>query len=292
MKIRSNTIDAVFRYIQQELNSIYNKEEVRQLIYRIFNYLFDMDAAQLLLNKHERLSESELVKIVKVVKQLKSEKPWEYIVLEAEFCGLKFYVNEDVLIPRPETEELVLLVKSDLDKFTEEPFTLMDIGTGSGCIAITLAKSFSKSIYYVLDFTEAGLKVAKKNASIHGVELNALQVDLRKPSELSNLPKTDVIVSNPPYVLESDRAFMKKNVLAFEPDEALFVKHHDPVYFYRIIAGIGKHILNRNGFLYFEINEACGQEVTDMLRDQQYADIKLFRDINEKYRFVKARLFS
>ena len=220
----------------------------------------------------------ENYKIKKIVRDLKKQKPLQYILGETEFYGMKFKMNEHTLIPRPETEELVGWI------LKEEFSSALDIGTGSGCIAITLAKNTNAKIT-AIDVSEDALQVAKENARINEVEINFLQQDIL---ETTSLPKVDVIVSNPPYVLESEKQKMKTTVLQYEPHLALFTPDKEPLLFYKKIGNLSAKSLNCGGKLFFEINEQYGAEISEMLSKIGFVDIALKKDINDKDRMIKA----
>jgi release factor glutamine methyltransferase len=214
-------------------------------------------------------------------------EPIQYILGHTEFHGLNFHLTTDTLIPRPETEELVSILLKDLkDEVISENITILDIGTGSGCIAIALAHHFSQSTVSGLDISEKALAVARANAIANRVEVNFFQQDILRATHLPEM--YDVIVSNPPYVRELERAMMRPNVLNYEPGEALFVSDADPLIFYRSIAALGRRHLRSNGCLFFEINEYLGNEMVDFLQNLGYIEIELFKDFRGKDRFVKA----
>ena len=234
-----------------------------------------------------RLSESEMLTFHFAVKDLLKNKPIQYIIGETDFCDLKFKVNENVLIPRPETSELVMnIVKSQLSTFNLQ-LSILDIGTGSGCIAISLAKNIPGSNVYALDISEKALEVAKENAINNNVDVTFIHDDIL--SLKNNIEsKFDIIVSNPPYVRELEKAEMRDNVLNWEPHNALFVSDNDPLIFYRNILEFAKTHLNENGEIWLEINEYLGKEMTDLCKEYGFADVKIFEDFRGRERVVKA----
>jgi release factor glutamine methyltransferase len=224
-----------------------------------------------------------------VLSELKKEKPIQYILGETEFYGLRFRVNENTLIPRPETEELVELIISDnqITKNTNS-LTILDIGTGSGCIAISLAKNLSNAKVSAIDVSEKALEMAKKNAEINEVNVNFILADVLKISTLQE--KYDVIVSNPPYVRNLEKHEIKPNVLEFEPHLALFVEDDDALIFYRKIAELALKNVSENGKLYFEINQYLGKETVELLENLGFKNVKLIKDIYENDRMIFATI--
>ncbi len=234
-----------------------------------------------------KVSETASKKIKEAIERLKIHEPIQYIIGETEFYGLTFSVNKNVLIPRPETEELVDWIIEDYKPQTtnHEPQTLLDIGTGSGCIAISLAKKLPQASVSAIDISEKALKVALYNAEINQVNIDFTKQDILKSDTLSQ--KFNCIVSNPPYVSEKEKDMMKPNVLEYEPATALFVENEDPFLFYHKIAQLGKKYLANNGSLYFELNEYLSEELVVLLKNLGYKKITLKKDIYGKYRMIK-----
>jgi release factor glutamine methyltransferase len=235
-----------------------------------------------------RLSESEMLTFHFAVKDLLKNKPLQYIIGETEFCDLKFKVNENVLIPRPETSELVHLITNRQQTTDNSQLTILDIGTGSGCIAISLAKQLPQSQVYALDISEKALCVAKDNAYINNVDITFIHDDilsLRNKIET----KFDIIVSNPPYVRDLEKAEMRDNVLNWEPHNALFVSDDDPLIFYRNILEFAKTHLKENGEVWFEINEYLGKEMKDLCCEMGFSNVNIYKDFREKERFLSVR---
>ncbi|MBF91004.1 MAG: protein-(glutamine-N5) methyltransferase, release factor-specific [Flavobacteriales bacterium] len=225
------------------------------------------------------VSETQKLNLLEIVSRLVEEEPLQYILGSAEFMSLEFKVNKHTLIPRPETEELVQWV------LKEDFKSALDIGTGSGCIAISLAKQ-SKASLCALDSSKEALEVAKENAKNNEVAIDFIHADiLQKPA----LQKTfDVIVSNPPYVLESDKKLMHTNVLKHEPHTALFVLDKEPLVFYNSITDFAQNHLNETGKLFFEIHEKKGDELLQMLQEKGFSKLELRKDMQGKERMVKA----
>lgn len=282
----NNSIKKVISFIKSELKNYYPITEIESFISIIFEYLFDYSRIQIQLNIDKKVFFEDFEKITYIINKLKDYKPIQYILGETEFYDLKFYVNEDVLIPRPETEELVdLIIKENQNK----SLNIIDIGTGSGCIAIALAKNMEKSKVAAVDISDKALKLTKKNSKLNKVTINTLHINILKHPE-SIKDKFDIIVSNPPYVTNSEKKLMQKNVLDFEPHLALFVSDDNPLQFYRSIADFAVNHLNKGGKLYFEINEAYGEQVAFLLESKGFSDIIVQKDINNKDRIVRGIL--
>ena len=272
------TVSNIIPYFKQQLSRIADEREIISWAYLSIENLFGYNRSDCIINSEKELKLSLAKKIKSIVSDLRANKPLQYILGETEFYGLKFKVNQHTLIPRPETEELV-------DWILKEEFSsALDIGTGSGCIPIVLAKNTIAQIS-AIDISENALKVAKQNAKLNGVEVNFIQQDILVASSLK---KVDLIVSNPPYVLECEKQKMKANVLQYEPHLALFVSDKYPLLFYNKIGNLAAESLNCGGKLFFEINERYGTEILKMLSKIGFVDIELKKDINDKDRMVKA----
>ena len=218
------------------------------------------------------------------IQELKEEKPIQYIIGSTDFYGLSFKVTEATLIPRPETEELVdWIMKDHSDK---NKLSILDIGTGSGCIPICLAKNLPKGSISTLDVSEEAIKVAQENAKMNEAVVEFINDDILTYSSDSN--KYDVIVSNPPYVRHLEKPEIKKNVLAYEPHLALFVEDSDPLIFYRKIAEFAIENLTNNGVLYFEINQYLGQETVNLVKSYGFTSVELRKDLSGNDRMLKA----
>ena len=248
-----------------------------------------------------RLSESEMLKIHFAVKDLLKNKPIQYIIGETEFCELKFKVNENVLIPRPETAEMIykianespsLQVSKSPSQSQSQSSTansqklILDIGTGSGCIAISLAKMLPESHVYALDISEKALVVAKENAKINDANITFIQDDILTMTKTMTQTKFDIIVSNPPYVRELEKADMRDNVLKWEPHNALFVSDDNPLIFYRKILEFAKSHLKENGEIWFEINEYLSKEMIDLCHELGFSNVKIHKDFRGKERIM------
>ncbi len=223
--------------------------------------------------------------VIRYCRKLKTGEPVQYVIGETLFYDCIIKVNPGVLIPRPETEELVDLIVKENKGFTG---SIIDIGTGSGCIAIALAVNLPSAKITGIDKSRRAIKTAIKNAELNNSAVSFLEADLFKidPSQIQN---ADIIVSNPPYVRNSEKQFMNRNVLGFEPHRALFVPDNDPLKFYRAILNLAGNILNPGGSVWFEINEAMGKPVQDLLESYNYSGIKIIKDINGKDRIAKGK---
>lgn len=260
-----------------------DENERHSISYLIMDHLFGIDRTALAMNESQQFSAGKLDEMKAIVDRLNSHEPIQYILGEADFYGRKFYVDPNVLIPRAETELLVdLTVK---DNHVGQP-DVLDIGTGSGCIAISLKLELSGASVTGVDIEEKALQCAMKNAARYGADIDWDQVDILA-GKLTPLCY-DIVVSNPPYVRESERALMLKNVIDYEPHSALFVSDRDPLMFYRAIAGKAYDALRDGGKIYLEINEAFGEEVVNLLKTAGFEEVHVIRDLQQKDRIVKA----
>ena len=271
-------VSNIIPYFKQQLSSIADTREIISWAYISIEHSLGYNRSDCIIHSDKDIPSEISDKIKQIVSNLKTKKPLQYILGETEFYGLKFKVNEHTLIPRPETEELV-------DWVLKEKFTsALDIGTGTGCIPIVLAKNIN-AIISAIDVSEDALLIARENAKINGVEINFLQQDILLTTVL---PKVDLIVSNPPYVLELEKKLMLDNVLKYEPHLALFVSDNNPLVFYKKIALLAIESLSEGGKLFFEINEKFGRSTIAMLSEMGFVDIELKKDINDKDRMLKA----
>jgi release factor glutamine methyltransferase len=271
------------RFIAQ-LEAQYGREEAESFFYLTLEDFRGMKRADLALRPDAILSEDELPQWDFVLAQLQKEIPIQYILGKTEFFGLEFEVDENVLIPRPETEELVAWILSEAQ---QNAIKVLDIGTGSGCIAIALAKNLPKAEVYAIDVSQSALAVAKRNADRNNVTVNFLQKNILETNHL--LESFDIIVSNPPYVRELEKHEIRNNVLENEPHLALFVSDDDALLFYKKIADLAKTHLSQ-GKLYFEINQYLAKETMDMLEQKGFNYLELRKDIYGNDRMVLARL--
>lgn len=269
--------------IRKSLSDFYPDTEISGLIRLLIENVTKSSIPALLSDKSKKITEEELLKIDKIVERLQKFEPIQYILGETEFYGLPFLVNENVLIPRPETEELVELI---LKENKTDQSRILDIGTGSGCIAISLKKYLPKSIVEGWDISKGALEVASLNSKNNSANVLLTQVDIL--GEYPNQRTFDIIVSNPPYVLDSEKSEMHTNVLKYEPHTALFVADNNPLLFYNRIADVATQLLTNGGKLYFEINRMKGQETIKMLENKGFSNTQLIKDISGNDRIIKA----
>lgn len=274
-----------------ELDTTYGKHEVDSFFYLCTEHYLNVPRIQLTLEPGLAITKTETDTFFKVLEDLKQQKPIQYILGETEFYGLPFKVNENVLIPRPETEELVdLIIRTFTSSAVEKSIKILDIGTGSGCIAISLAKNLPNAKVYALDISKEALKVAKQNAELNKVDINFIEasiLDNTCHSALDAESNFDVIVSNPPYVRNLEKQEIQPNVLDNEPHLALFVEDDNPLLFYKAITNFALKNLKPKGALYFEINQYLGKETKALLTDTNFQKVELLKDLNDNDRMLK-----
>ncbi len=264
--------------MKSTLSSIYESDELNSISYLLSEEFLQIPRSKILLADEIELDSKKQKLFLDALDRLKKNEPVQYVLGKAAFMDLEFNVNSNVLIPRPETEELVrLMLKDELDGKE-----ILDIGTGSGCIAISLAKNLPNAKVSALDIREEALRVARENAKINNVDINFINVDI---FDYQTEKKYDAIVSNPPYVRESEKALMKSNVLKYEPELALYVSDDNALIYYNSILDFSKSNLNKNGKIYLEINENYKDQMSNLLKNQFYNNVNFIKDINEKYRF-------
>ncbi|MFR9523166.1 MAG: peptide chain release factor N(5)-glutamine methyltransferase [Rikenellaceae bacterium] len=271
----------LFNLLTSTSEAIYGAREAEQIARMILSEVAGVTATKLFLEPH-RVCKIENLDVI--VEELAAGRPVQYIIGEADFCAYRFRVREGVLIPRPETEELVFRIVEECGSAPR----ILDVGCGSGAIAISLAKMIEDSEVYGLDISAEALTIAKENNDRLGASANFLYGDALEGVENFIDGKFDIIVSNPPYIPRSEEADMRPNVTAYEPHQALFVEDDNPIIFYREIAKSGLKLLKSEGLLYLEIHELLWQEVADMLKEMGYVGVSMLRDINEKPRIVCA----
>lgn len=269
-----------FHNLQHALQTIYENREAHTISTYIFEDIFKIYNTQ----SEKTLSELQVTQLDEIQNRLLNYEPWQHIVGFADFYGLKFHVSPDVLIPRPETEELVHLI---LERVKPKQ-TILDIGTGSGCIPISIKKKHEHLTVFGLDISEAALKMAQKNADFNHVNINWRQANILNQAEWNRVGGTqfDIIVSNPPYVLESDKSKMHQNVLDFDPQLALFVADETPLLFYDAIANFALKYLQPDGQLYFEIHQDFGPQTVKLLEKKGFSEIELIQDLYGNNRIV------
>ena len=297
------TVKDVFEQFKLGLNAIYEANETEALTLLVLNEITTLSKGQLKAFPEKEINEQQAENLKNILNQLKTGKPVQYILGKTEFYGLPFCVNPSVLIPRPETEELVEWALESVGsegKFavgSEQlaELRILDIGTGSGCIAISLKKNLPAFKVSAIDISAEALKTAKDNALLNSVEIEFIEADILNLKSEIEIPitigtKFEIIISNPPYVTLHDKTQMHTNVTDFEPHTALFVPENDPLKFYKAIADFAVAQLSSNGLLFFEINEAYGKEVVEMLDVKSFQDIELRKDMSGRDRMLKALL--
>lgn len=284
MRIPSNKVCDIERFAYRELEDIYNRNEIRTLLQMMFEHFLGWSVAHLLVSKNATINQSDLLKLNFAIKDLRAGKPIQYIIGSTEFCNLTLSVSPHTLIPRPETAELVYLI-ADKEK-ERQPQYILDLCTGSGCIAIALAKAFPAAKVFASDISAEALAVAKKNAECNKADVSFVIADILREENPAG-ESYDIIVSNPPYVREMEKVMMNRNVLDYEPHIALFVPDGDPLMFYRHIAEFASKHLRTGGKLYLEINEALGNETAALLEKQGYRPI-IHKDSFGKDRMIEA----
>lgn len=277
------------KYFTKALSGIYPVQEIENFFYLLTYEYLKLNRVAIALEPNEEINFKVEQKYNSAIAQLKKEVPIQYILGKTAFYGLTLYIDKNVLIPRPETEELVSWVIKNIPTYlNEQKISILDIGTGSGCIAISLAKNIKNVNIWALDISEKALKIAQKNANHNNVQVQFINYDILNINQLPN--KFDIIVSNPPYVRELEKTEINNNVLKHEPHVALFVKDKNPLLFYDKIADFAKKNLRNKGQLYFEINQYLGEETKSLLIEKGYKNIELKKDVFENDRMLRANL--
>ena len=285
MRIASNKVKDIIDFAYQELDLLYEKGEIRSMIYSLIEHFTEFDLTKILTYKDElKVSESELLKINFAIKDLKKEKPLQQIIGYTDFLDVKIDVNEHVLIPRVETEEIVQRVINE--NKGRKNLKIADICCGSGCIAIALKRAFPDANLYAYDISEEALKKSKENAEKNKEKINFFKENILESKEKNQ--EFDIIVSNPPYVRESEKAFMRNNVLLYEPALALFVSDKEPLIFYEHLLKFSNQNLAKNGKIYMEINENLAKETELLFKNFNY-QTSVFKDLRGKDRLVFAK---
>jgi release factor glutamine methyltransferase len=277
------SIRAYRQYFIAQLTPIFDQMEAESFFYMALEEYRQLKRTDLALNPGLKFNPEEIARWNQLLEGLKQQQPIQYLLGKAHFYGLEFIVSNDVLIPRPETEELVAWVIQDSHAI--ENLKIVDIGTGSGCIAIALAKNLRQAQVSAIDVSFAALDIASKNAARNDASVNFIPQDILKCEKLTNF---DVIVSNPPYVRKLEKAEIRQNVLDHEPHLALFVEDDDALLFYRKIAQLALQSLPDNGKLYFEINQYLGAETVSLLEQIGYREVLLKKDIYGNDRMIRA----
>jgi len=279
------TVQEAYKTLLFQLFEIYSNREAALIANLVIENITGLSKIDRIINKDFQLSYVENTSLINLTEKLLAHMPVQYVINECWFGSNKFYIDENVLIPRPETEELTEWITNDIKK-SGENIKILDIGTGSGCIPITLKSKLSKTEIYALDISESALIVAAKNAENLNTTINFIHTDFLDEKNW-DIGQFDIIVSNPPYIKASEKEEMQKNVVYYEPHLALFVEDDDPLLFYRKIAKFGIEHLRKNGNIYVEINESLGQETKKCFESFNYA-VELKKDLQNKDRMLKA----
>lgn len=272
-------------YIYKSLEYIYTPTEKQFISSLLIEKITGLNKTNQFINKNTKFSEEQRTQLISFIERLKKNIPLQYVLGETEFYGLKFTLNKSVLIPRPETEELVEWIINDNN--SKKDLTLLDIGTGSGCIPISIGANLPFYKISAIDISEKALDVAKKNSEFHSIKVNLYEKNI---FNWDTDEKWDIIVSNPPYIPEKEKKNMSNNVLLYEPHEALFVPDSEPLLFYKQIGKFALEHLNNEGKLYFEIHYDKGQEIICLLKNIGFNKVELRKDISENDRMIKAEL--
>jgi len=283
-------VSELISFLQKELTYIYESPELENIIFLLFEENLSWKRTDLVLRRADLIDAKTEAQFLSQLQRLKTSEPVQYVLGKTWFRGLQFIVNSHVLIPRPETEELVEWIKTDFIH-DQEKKNLLDIGTGSACIPVSLKKEFPSWNISAIDFSRKALIVAKQNASMNSAEVQFIEKDFLNWSadSIANRETWDILVSNPPYIPVSDRTTIADRVKNFEPSSALFVPDHDPLLFYREIARYGNHFLREKGMIYLEINENFAEQVSMLFSHEGYPEISLRKDMRGKDRLIRIR---
>ncbi len=285
-------IKEAYHQLQQSLQPVYENREASNIANLIMEDITGWDRTRRVIHHDESLTDTQLERYTQCREELLHGRPTQYVLGHAWFCDMRFQVDEHVLIPRPETEELVMEVKkmyADIQIGNDYRFKLIDIGTGSGCIAIALKKYFPDWDVWALDKSDQALGIAKTNAVLLDTEIHFVESDILKEAKSDQLPAFDLIISNPPYIPVEDKPEMDDRVLDHEPHTALFVTDNDPLQFYKAILLFSDHHLLRGGMLFFETHELYAQAVADLMEEYGFENISIKKDFQEKERIVFGR---
>jgi len=286
------TIKDVFDSYRQGLVNVYDVNEQNAITMLVINEICKVSKATIKAFPENEISSEQAEKLENILEELKTGKPIQYILGKTEFYGLPFNVNPSVLIPRPETEELVEWVLETVGSLKLAAGSLLDIGTGSGCIAISLKKNLPGFKVSAIDISKDALQTAASNAKLNEVDVEFIEDDILNLKSEFEIPKFEIIISNPPYVTLHDKIQMHTNVTDFEPHTALFVPESDPLIFYNAIAEFAVKNLTENGLLFFEINESYGKETVELLADKGFKNIELRKDMSGRDRMIRAFVSS
>ncbi len=285
------TLNCLRKEYQNTLVNIYEKRELENIFRLILSELTGFRLMDFLVNKDEELQPKIVEKSLHILKELETGKPPQYVLGHTEFFGLKIRVNENVLIPRPETEELIYWIRSTIPfiNLSEDSSNILDIGTGSGCIALALKSIFPNAKVNGLDVSGEAIEVAKSNADQNNLQAYFFLCDINDETGYHKLPPYNLIVSNPPYVTSNDKNQMKPNVLDFEPHLALFAPENDPLKFYKSIASFAQGHLLSNDYLFLECNMNFAHEVSKLLHEKGFREIEIRKDLSERDRMIRCK---
>jgi release factor glutamine methyltransferase len=283
MTFKIQTIKDIRFFLARELKGLYPEHEISAITVIIIKTKFRYSKLHALALPERFVTKKQAEEIVRICNELKTGKPIQYILGETDFYNCTFRVNSETLIPRPETEELVDLVIKENRGFQG---SILDAGTGSGCIAVAVAINLPEATVSGFDISLGALEIARENARLNKANVHFFRADILKP-DMTTFSKTDMLISNPPYIRESEKKDIAPNVLHFEPHSALFVPDSDPIIYYRFLTDLAEEILLPGGKIYFEINEALGEEIYDLLNDCGYSQIMIINDINGRARIAK-----
>jgi len=293
---RMKTVGEARIWLKEKIKNTYAEEELPGIVFLTLNFITGLSQTQLHVFPEKEMTDVQIRMLLLSTQKLKTGMPIQYVLNETEFFGLKFEVNPSVLIPRPETEELVAWVLEEKAKVEAETLkaeslrlkAILDIGTGSGCIPIAIKKNWPEAAVSGLDISVEALKTAQKNALLNEVEVNLFQQDILNFYPVKEALPYSIIVSNPPYITPNEQKLMHNNVLDFEPYQALFVPENDPLIFYRAIADHASFMLEKNGLLFLEINEKYGKQTLGLLQQNGFVELELRKDFRGKDRMVRA----
>ena len=286
LRFKSNRVRDIIGLFHEELDGMYGTGEVGVFCDMLFEAFLGWDKVRLLTSKEQTIDQSDLLRFHWALEDLKRYRPIQHIIGYTDFCGCRIKVSPDVLIPRPETEEMVNSLTPDPSP-AGEGSRILDLCTGSGCIAIALKKAFPQADVTAVDVSPQALEIARQNAKANDTGVTFLQADILAPQFSILNSQFSIIVSNPPYVMEKERAQMQRNVLDYDPALALFVPNDDPLRFYRAIAEIAKNSLASDGLLAVEINEALADETAALLNDKGF-NATIHTDFRGKQRWIVA----
>jgi len=292
------TIGESRKEIVRHIHSIYDEVEGTNIAELLLEHITRLQRIERVVKKDQTLAAEQVQLLNAAIERLQNHEPVQYITNEAWFAGMKLYVDRSVLIPRPETEELVEWILKEFRMLRRSPFgqnvrcKILDVGTGSGCIAIALKKNLPAAEVWACDVSDEALNIARMNADALQAAIDFVPLDFLNKEQRKQLPQVDVIVSNPPYVPQKDKTEMRKNVVDFEPSAALFVPDNDPLIFYSAIADFGKGKLSSKGVIYVEIHEGLGAQIRKLFQEKGYGFIEIKKDLQGKDRMAKVMSYE